>query len=94
MPLHTIILGSLYASKPHQRKLVIDSIRAHYKLKRLEKRGIEIAKARPTGWHGESGAAKEGGHVTVDFIAPKLSKVKIITQHVYPSSNGSGKKDD
>jgi hypothetical protein len=22
---------------------------------------------RPTGWHGESGAAKAGGHITVDF---------------------------
>ncbi|KAH9035441.1 hypothetical protein EDB83DRAFT_2524941 [Lactarius deliciosus] len=93
MPLHTIILSSLYASKSHQRKLVISSIQAHYKLKHLKKQGVEITKARQMGWQGESGVVKEGGHVTVNFIAPKLSKV--FTQHVYPSPEayGSGKDD-
>ncbi|KAI9446962.1 hypothetical protein BJY52DRAFT_1228562 [Lactarius psammicola] len=37
---------------------------------------------RPTGWHGESGAANRGGgHVTVDFL--KRNGVHVTTQHVY-----------
>lgn len=40
---------------------------------------------RPTGWHGESGAAKAGGHVVVDFC---LSNNKHVTMHhVYPKDN-------
>jgi hypothetical protein len=40
---------------------------------------------RPTGWHGESGAAKAGGHVIVDFY---LSNNKhLTTHHVYRREN-------
>jgi len=34
---------------------------------------------RPTGWHGESGAAQSGGHLTVLFY----SRVGAVTHHVY-----------
>ena len=37
----------------------------------------------PTGWHGESGAATHGGHLTVRFKKADGSHFK--TQHVYPT---------
>jgi predicted NBD/HSP70 family sugar kinase len=40
---------------------------------------------RPTGWHGESGAAGAGGHITVDFYG--LNNQHITTQHVYRADN-------
>ena len=36
---------------------------------------------RPTGWHGESGAAGAGGHLVVDFYE---NERHIVTHHVYP----------
>jgi hypothetical protein len=45
---------------------------------------ILILSCRPTGWHGESGNAKSGGHITVDF---RSRSSHITTHHVY-------KKDD
>jgi len=43
-----------------------------------------ILSYRPTGWHGESGAAHSGGHLTVDF----RSKSKhVVTHHVYPTND-------
>jgi hypothetical protein len=36
---------------------------------------------RPTGWHGESGDAKTGGHIMVDFCT--RDGVHITTHHVY-----------
>ncbi|KAH9039010.1 hypothetical protein EDB85DRAFT_2287346 [Lactarius pseudohatsudake] len=88
MPLNKIVLGSLYASRPLKRAFVMNRIRVHYDLKCLEKSRVEIAKVRPIEWHGESGAAKEGGHLTVDFLAPDWSHV--VTQHVYSSSEAYG----
>jgi hypothetical protein len=36
-----------------------------------------------TGWHGESGQAKSGGHVTVDF---ESNAGHVVTEHVYRSN--------
>jgi hypothetical protein len=40
---------------------------------------------RPTGWHGSSGAARFGGHLTVDFRSSRNEH--ITTHHVYPTDN-------
>src|SRR4030088_600113 len=40
---------------------------------------------RPTGWHGESGAAHSGGHITIDFLSS--DDKHIATHHVYPSDD-------
>jgi hypothetical protein len=40
---------------------------------------------RPTGWHGESGAAETGGHITVDFCNGNGEHV--VTHHVYRTDN-------
>jgi hypothetical protein len=44
-----------------------------------------ILSCRPTGWHGESGAAHSGGHITVDFLSS--SNQHVVTHHVYPSDD-------
>jgi hypothetical protein len=41
---------------------------------------------RPTGWHGESGAAQAGGHIAVDFALSNGEHVT--THHVYPTDKG------
>ena len=43
---------------------------------------------RETGWHGESGQATWGGHITVDFEDSDDNHVT--TQHVYPTNAGYG----
>ncbi|KAF8265990.1 hypothetical protein EI94DRAFT_1702093 [Lactarius quietus] len=43
-------------------------IAAHYARRGLEKRSVKTAFLRSTGWHGESGTAHFGGHLTVDFL--------------------------
>jgi hypothetical protein len=40
---------------------------------------------RPTGWHGESGAAEAGGHLTVDFY--RLDNEHVVTHHVYRTND-------
>jgi hypothetical protein len=45
---------------------------------------IHVLSRRPTGWHGESGAADWGGHVTVDFCS---SNGHVTRHHVYRSDN-------
>ena len=44
----------------------------------------------PTGWHGESGAAKHGGHVTVKFIKANGYYKK---HHVYPTDEAYKRKN-
>ena len=44
-----------------------------------------ILPCRPTGWHGESGAARSGSHITVDFCS--LRNRHIATNHVYPTDD-------
>jgi hypothetical protein len=36
---------------------------------------------RPTGWHGESGRARSGGHITVEFRTSRNEH--ITTHHIY-----------
>jgi hypothetical protein len=45
---------------------------------------LKIA-CRDTPWHGESGKASTGGHITVDFLAPTHpeEKKRVVTHHVY-----------
>jgi hypothetical protein len=44
-----------------------------------------ILSRKPTGWHGESGAAPSGGHITVDFRSS--SDKHIVVHHVYPTGD-------
>ena len=37
---------------------------------------------RPTGFHGESGGAKSGGHIVVDF---RSKDRHVVTHHIYPT---------
>ena len=45
---------------------------------------------RPTGWHDESGAARSGGHITVDFRS--FSGTHVVTHHVYPTNNAYSRR--
>ncbi|KAI9431862.1 hypothetical protein H4582DRAFT_2062294 [Lactarius indigo] len=45
---------------------------------------------RPTGWHGKSGAARWGGHVTADFR--REDGVHITTHHAFPTEAAYGRK--
>ncbi|KAF8814893.1 hypothetical protein BYT27DRAFT_7249661 [Phlegmacium glaucopus] len=85
MSLQEIDWNNLYAAQPHQRHFTEARIRSHFTRKRLESRGIVRASVRPTGWHGESGAARSGGHVVVDFQLSDGSHVT--THHIYPSDD-------
>ncbi|KAI9444459.1 hypothetical protein H4582DRAFT_2070194 [Lactarius indigo] len=78
-----ILWGTLYSTKEHMRKALEPRIHAHFERKKLADRGVELACPRPTGLHGESGRARSGGHLTVDFC--KLDGKLITTHHVYPS---------
>ena len=44
---------------------------------------MHILSRRPIGWHGESGAAHSGGHLTVDFRSPSNDSEHVVTHHVY-----------
>jgi hypothetical protein len=46
---------------------------------------LTINSYRPTGFHGESGRARSGGHVTVQF---RTRNRHYATHHVYPSDEG------
>ena len=99
MSLYTIIWNDLYRTHPFKRASAALRIRAHYERMKLEKVGVTVANVRyvlirstrphylttcsPTGWHGESGAATHGGHLTVRFKKADGSHFK--TQHVYPT---------
>jgi hypothetical protein len=43
---------------------------------------------RPTGWHGESGAAAVGGHIVIDFY--RWNGIFVTTQHIYQSDDAYG----
>ena len=49
-----------------------------------------ILSRRPIGWHGESGAARSGGHLTVDFRCSDNKHV--VTHHVYRANRAYSKK--
>ncbi|KAN0128161.1 hypothetical protein V8E53_014013 [Lactarius tabidus] len=94
--LRHIAWNILYRSKPKQaeRKFAEERIEAHYIIKRLDKRNVEYARVRDTPWHGESGKASTGGHLTVDFLAPTHpdAEKRVITHHVYKTDDAYGDK--
>jgi hypothetical protein len=60
-----------------------------YVLTRLFNASPSLTTCRDCGWHGESGLAESGGHVTVDF---RTAAGRIVTtHHVYPTDEGYGK---
>ena len=91
-----IIWNRLYSAQLRKQAEVAVRIQSHYDRKELEKGGVTVANVRyvshsfnapsiltacsPTGWHGESGAAKHGGHVTVHF---EEADGRYKTHHVY-----------
>ncbi|KAI9432011.1 hypothetical protein H4582DRAFT_1135203 [Lactarius indigo] len=79
----TIFFNGLYSSRRNKRKQEAARRRiwAHFERYKLEEEGSEIAIPRPIGWHGESGAARWGGHLTVDFFDAEGGFVS--TDHVY-----------
>ncbi|KAH9009546.1 hypothetical protein EDB84DRAFT_1571157 [Lactarius hengduanensis] len=83
-----IFWNGLYRAKRKQRNLVARRIRAHFGRKKLWKRNVKFAVIRPTGWHGESGRANWGGHVTVDFRTQ--AHVHVSTHHVYRTEAAYG----
>jgi hypothetical protein len=44
---------------------------------------------RPTGFHGESGRARTGGHITVDFWT---RKTHYATHHIYATDAAYGRE--
>ncbi|KAN0137542.1 hypothetical protein V8E53_004593 [Lactarius tabidus] len=81
--LRHIIWNTLYQSKQAKRDFAEKRIRAHYIIRKLGKRKVEYAEVRDTPWHGESGKASTGGHITVDFLAPTHpeEKKRVVTHH-------------
>ncbi|KAF8257083.1 hypothetical protein EI94DRAFT_1709637 [Lactarius quietus] len=73
MPLQQIIWNHVWAKQLHERVEAKARIAAHYARRGLEKRGVKTAFLRSTGWHGESGTARFGGHLTVDFLQANVS---------------------
>jgi hypothetical protein len=49
---------------------------------------------RPTGWHGESGAARTGGHIVVDFYRSNNlnDHEHITTHHVYRTDDAYSRR--
>ncbi|KAH9030228.1 hypothetical protein EDB83DRAFT_2525991 [Lactarius deliciosus] len=81
MPL-TIVLNTLYSSKgrEQERETAKRRILAHFVRMGFEKDGVEVATVKNTGWHGENGAVRYGGHLTVEF---SKRNGKFTTEHVY-----------
>lgn len=96
MPLRTIIWNGLYSAQRSKRAEVRERIQSYYEQRRLGKKGVTVVDvryipihlSRPvtddlklTGWHGESGAAMHGGHITACFR--KSSGRHFKTVHIY-----------
>ncbi|KAH9017143.1 hypothetical protein EDB85DRAFT_1897792 [Lactarius pseudohatsudake] len=62
-----IVWNGLYNANKEERNTVEERVQAHLVRRKLWRRKVKFAFMRPTGWHGESGAAESGGHITVDF---------------------------
>ncbi|KAF8256447.1 hypothetical protein EI94DRAFT_1711440 [Lactarius quietus] len=88
MLLQHIIWRTLWVTKPLERSKAVDCICKHYARFKLEKKGIEIANVVPTPWHWESGKAREGGHLTVEFV--RRDGTSLRRQHVYPTDKAYG----
>ncbi|KAH9066930.1 hypothetical protein EDB83DRAFT_2314922 [Lactarius deliciosus] len=62
-----IVWNGLYNANKEERNAVEERVQAHFVRRKLWRRMVKFAFMRPTGWHGESGAAESGGYITVDF---------------------------
>ncbi|KAH9983577.1 hypothetical protein BJV77DRAFT_966706 [Russula vinacea] len=82
-----VILETLYQTDVVNRDAVFERIHAHYARMNLKKRGARIATTTTNGWHGESGGAKSGGHITVDFWEED-GVTHVTRHHVYPTDEG------
>ncbi|KAH9018971.1 hypothetical protein EDB84DRAFT_1566224 [Lactarius hengduanensis] len=67
-----IVWNGLYNANKEERNAVEERVQAHLVRRKLWRRKVKFAFMRPTGWHGESGAAESGGHITVDFSRPQV----------------------
>jgi hypothetical protein len=82
MPLRTFIWNGLYHAQLSEQINAKMQIKSHYKRMGIENNGVTHANvwyapsfnASPllttcgeTGWHGKSGATKQGSHITVHF---------------------------
>ncbi|KAH9035672.1 hypothetical protein EDB85DRAFT_1889250 [Lactarius pseudohatsudake] len=76
-----IFWNGLYCAKRKQWNLVERRIWVHFGRKKLWELNVKFAVLRPMGWHGESGSANWGGHVTVDFHMQ--AHIHVSTHHVY-----------
>ncbi|KAH9163104.1 hypothetical protein EDB89DRAFT_1912934 [Lactarius sanguifluus] len=83
-----ILWNGLYRAKRKQRNHMARRIRAHFGRKKLWKWNVKFVVIRPTGWHGESGAANWGGHIMVDFRT--RAHVHVSTHHVYRTEAAYG----
>ncbi|KAN0135143.1 hypothetical protein V8E53_007034, partial [Lactarius tabidus] len=89
-----ILWRTLYQSKSkqHEQKFAEERIHVHYEIRKLANRGVEEAEVRDTPWHGKSGLASTGGHLTVDFYAPTNGNTPVIMHHVYKTDAVYGVK--
>ncbi|KAH9022544.1 hypothetical protein EDB85DRAFT_1895180 [Lactarius pseudohatsudake] len=76
-----IVWNGLYNANKEERNAVEERVQAHLVRRKLWRRKVKFAFMRPTGWHGESGVAESGGHITVDFCT--RARVHVATHHVY-----------
>ena len=55
---------------------------------------IPTGLCRPTGWHGESGAARTGGHIVVDFyrLNNQSDLEHVTTHHVYRTDDAYSRR--
>ncbi|KAI9436772.1 hypothetical protein BJY52DRAFT_1230378 [Lactarius psammicola] len=67
-----IVWNGLYNANIEERNTVEERVQAHFVRRKLWRRRVKFAFMRATGWHGESGAAESGGHITVDFFSGDL----------------------
>jgi hypothetical protein len=101
MGLQGIIWNGLYAAQPRERfaetRILFHFTRRRLSRRGVKKAVARYSPftvvaplmltsfCRPTGWHGESGAAKAGGHIVVDFYRSNMKHVT--THHVYPTDD-------
>ncbi|KAH9034326.1 hypothetical protein EDB85DRAFT_1889823 [Lactarius pseudohatsudake] len=87
-----IFWNGLYCAKRKQWNLVERRIRVHFGRKKLWELNVKFAVLRPMGWHGESGSANWGGHVTVDFRMQ--AHIHVSTHHVYCTEAAYGGQEE
>jgi hypothetical protein len=72
-----------YARRGHLKKRDVAVAKLRYVPTHFFNASPALTTCRSTGWHGESGIADSGGHVTVDFMT--IGGIVVTTHHVYQS---------